>query len=110
MLKDKIQLTSAMLSLNYFIAMWYQVEVNIFNSSHPQHIPPGYLLPKWPLYFSTLNLYLMHPASTVRQATSVAFKYLGKIINLLKWIMTVKVAQVTLILRRKVLQFASFWR
>ena len=99
MLKDKIHLTSAMLS--YFIAMWYQVEVNIFKSSHPQHIPPGYLLPKWPLYFSTLNLYLMHPASTVRQATSVAFKYLGKIINLLKWIMTV---------RRKVLQFASFWR
>lgn len=41
-----------------------------------KHIPPGYLLPKWPLYFSTLNLYLMHPASTVRQATSVAFKYL----------------------------------
>lgn len=41
-----------------------------------KHIPPEYLLPKWPLYFSTLNLYLMHPASTVRQATSVAFKYL----------------------------------
>ncbi|KAJ7383195.1 hypothetical protein OS493_030353 [Desmophyllum pertusum] len=41
-----------------------------------KHIPPGYLLPKWPLYFSTLNLYLMHPASTVRQATSTAFKYL----------------------------------
>ncbi|XP_067055550.1 uncharacterized protein [Acropora muricata] len=41
-----------------------------------KHIPCGYLLPKWPLYFSTLNLYLMHPASTVRQATSVAFKYL----------------------------------
>ncbi|XP_020619651.1 uncharacterized protein LOC110057405, partial [Orbicella faveolata] len=41
-----------------------------------KHIPPGFLLPKWPLYFSTLNLYLMHPASTVRQATSVAFKYL----------------------------------
>ena len=46
--------------------------------SLPQHIPPGYLLPKWPLYFSTFNLYLMHPASTVRQVTSVAFKYLGK--------------------------------
>jgi len=46
---------------------------------HLQHIPPGFLLPKWPLYFSTLNLYLMHPASTVRQATSVAFKYLGKV-------------------------------
>lgn len=44
-----------------------------------KHIPPGFLLPKWPLYFSTLNLYLMHPASTVRQATSVAFKYLGKV-------------------------------
>ncbi|CAH3196446.1 unnamed protein product [Porites evermanni] len=41
-----------------------------------KHIPPGYLLPKWPLYFSTFNLYLMHPASTVRQVTSVAFKYL----------------------------------
>ena len=53
----------------------YTVRV-FFNS---QHIPPEYLLPKWPLYFSTLNLYLMHPASTVRQATSVAFKYLGKV-------------------------------
>ncbi|XP_033117348.1 uncharacterized protein LOC117117218 isoform X2 [Anneissia japonica] len=41
-----------------------------------KHIPPGYLLPSWPLYFSTFNLYLMHPASTVRQAASAVFKYL----------------------------------
>ncbi|XP_031558056.1 uncharacterized protein LOC116294568 isoform X2 [Actinia tenebrosa] len=41
-----------------------------------KHIPPGYLLPTWPLYFSTFNLYLMHPASTVRQATSAVFKFL----------------------------------
>ncbi|XP_070575993.1 uncharacterized protein [Ptychodera flava] len=41
-----------------------------------KHISPGYLLPHWPLYFSTFNLYLMHPASTVRQATSAVFKYL----------------------------------
>ncbi|XP_077982549.1 uncharacterized protein LOC144437480 [Glandiceps talaboti] len=41
-----------------------------------KHINPGYLLPHWPLYFSTFNLYLMHPASTVRQATSGVFKYL----------------------------------
>jgi hypothetical protein len=33
---------------------------------------------RWPLYFSTFNLYLMHPASTVRQASSVVFKYLGR--------------------------------
>ncbi|XP_071958433.1 uncharacterized protein [Antedon mediterranea] len=41
-----------------------------------KHMPPGHLLPSWPLYFSTFNLYLMHPASTVRQATSAVFKYL----------------------------------
>ncbi len=41
-----------------------------------QHIPPGFLLPHWPLYFTTFDLYLMHPASTVRQATSVVFKYI----------------------------------
>ncbi|XP_013392533.1 uncharacterized protein LOC106160455 [Lingula anatina] len=41
-----------------------------------KHIPPGFLLPNWPLYFSTFSLYLMHPASTVRQATSTIFKYL----------------------------------
>ncbi|XP_078607662.1 uncharacterized protein LOC144879770 isoform X1 [Branchiostoma floridae x Branchiostoma japonicum] len=41
-----------------------------------KHIPPGFMLPSWPYYFSTFNLYLMHPASTVRQATSQVFKYL----------------------------------
>ncbi|EDO30642.1 predicted protein [Nematostella vectensis] len=41
-----------------------------------KHIPPGFLLPNWPRYFSTFNLYLMHPASTVRQATSAVFKIL----------------------------------
>ncbi|KAK3746389.1 hypothetical protein QZH41_018199, partial [Actinostola sp. cb2023] len=43
-----------------------------------KHIPPGYLLTTWPLYFSTFNIYLMHPASTVRQATSAVFKYLER--------------------------------
>ncbi|XP_072051956.1 uncharacterized protein [Amphiura filiformis] len=41
-----------------------------------KHISPGFLLPNWPEYFSIFNLYLMHPASTVRQATSAVFKYL----------------------------------
>ncbi|XP_071494032.1 uncharacterized protein [Diadema antillarum] len=41
-----------------------------------KHIPPGLLLPKWPYYFSVFSLYLMHPASTVRQATSELFRYL----------------------------------
>ncbi|XP_030831113.1 uncharacterized protein LOC764251 isoform X2 [Strongylocentrotus purpuratus] len=41
-----------------------------------KHIPPGFLLPKWPFYFSVFSLYLMHPASTVRQATSELFRYL----------------------------------
>nr|XP_006825186.1 PREDICTED: uncharacterized protein LOC102802136 [Saccoglossus kowalevskii] len=41
-----------------------------------KQISPGYLLPQWPLYFSTFSLYLSHPASTVRQATSAVFKYI----------------------------------
>ena len=41
-----------------------------------KHIPPGFLLPNWPLYYHTFELYLTHPASTVRQATSVVFRYL----------------------------------
>mgnify|MGYP001794352601 CR=1 FL=1 len=51
----------------------------VFLFLYEKHIPPGFLLPNWPLYFSTFNLYLMHPASTVRQATSAVFKYLGKL-------------------------------
>lgn len=43
-----------------------------------QRIPVGYLLPEWPRYLSTFLLYLMHPASTVRQTTSSVFKYLGR--------------------------------
>lgn len=41
-----------------------------------KHVPPGFLLPNWPLYFSTFEMYLTHPASTVRQATSEVFRYL----------------------------------
>jgi len=40
-----------------------------------KHIQPGFLLPNWPLYFSTFARYLAHPASTVRQAASTVFKY-----------------------------------
>ncbi|EGD80684.1 hypothetical protein PTSG_01274 [Salpingoeca rosetta] len=40
-----------------------------------KHVPPGFLLPKWPLFFSTFSAYLAHPASTVRQATSTVFKF-----------------------------------
>ena len=36
-----------------------------------KHIPPGFLLPNWPLYFSTFEMYLSHPASTVRSASLV---------------------------------------
>lgn len=42
-----------------------------------KNIPPGFLLPEWPRYFSIFELYLTHPASTVRQATSAIFKYIG---------------------------------
>ncbi|XP_064639855.1 uncharacterized protein LOC135495320 [Lineus longissimus] len=41
-----------------------------------KHIPATQLLPNWDQYFSTFSLYLMHPASTVRQATSNVFKFL----------------------------------
>ena len=41
-----------------------------------KHLQPGFLLPNWPLYFSTFARYLAHPASTVRQATSTVFKYM----------------------------------
>ena len=37
----------------------------------------GFLLPDWPVYFNTFDMYLSHPASTVRQATSNIFKFLG---------------------------------
>ena len=40
-----------------------------------KHVPPGFLLPKWPLFFSTFSAYLAHSASTVRQATSTVFKF-----------------------------------
>ncbi|XP_028392463.1 uncharacterized protein LOC114517020 [Dendronephthya gigantea] len=49
------------------------LEVSIFLI---KRIPVNLLMDRWPLYFSTYNLYLMHPASTVRQASSVVFKYL----------------------------------
>ena len=42
-----------------------------------KHVPVGFLLPDWPIYFSTFDMYLSHPASTVRQATSNLFKFLG---------------------------------
>ena len=42
-----------------------------------QVIPLSYLLPGWPEYISTFLFYLSHPASTVRQAASSVFKYLG---------------------------------
>eukprot|EP01137_Pigoraptor_chileana_P033797 Opistho-2@25290 len=41
-----------------------------------KHIPPRFLLPNWPHYFRTFDVYLMHPASTVRQVTSTLFKHL----------------------------------
>ena len=41
-----------------------------------KHLQPGFLLPNWPLYFSTFSSYLSHKASTVRQATSSVFKYI----------------------------------
>eukprot|EP00047_Mylnosiga_fluctuans_P015264 m.44770 g.44770 ORF g.44770 m.44770 type:complete len:1243 (+) comp5842_c0_seq1:74-3802(+) len=41
-----------------------------------KHLKPGFLLAEWPLYHSTLEHYLWHPASTVRQATSTVFKFI----------------------------------
>eukprot|EP00048_Salpingoeca_helianthica_P024157 m.30156 g.30156 ORF g.30156 m.30156 type:complete len:1409 (+) comp9221_c0_seq2:59-4285(+) len=41
-----------------------------------KHLKPGFLLTEWPLYHFTLERYLAHPASTVRQATSAVFKYI----------------------------------
>ncbi|XP_071784930.1 LOW QUALITY PROTEIN: uncharacterized protein [Asterias amurensis] len=41
-----------------------------------KYVQSGVLLPYWMQYFSTFNLYLMHPASTVRQAASIIFKYI----------------------------------
>ncbi|XP_038070468.1 uncharacterized protein LOC119739556 isoform X2 [Patiria miniata] len=41
-----------------------------------KHVQSGVLLLNWPKYFSTFSLNLMHPASTVRQAASVIFKYI----------------------------------
>ncbi|CAD5110885.1 DgyrCDS250 [Dimorphilus gyrociliatus] len=41
-----------------------------------KQIPPAHLLPHWLRYTSTFCLYLKHPASTVRQATSSIFKFL----------------------------------
>lgn len=49
------------------------LEVSVFLI---KRIPVNLLMERWPLYFSTFNLYLMHPASTVRQASSMVFKYL----------------------------------
>jgi hypothetical protein len=45
-----------------------------------QHLKPGFLLAEWPLYHFTLERYLAHPASTVRQATSAVFKYIGAVL------------------------------
>lgn len=42
-----------------------------------QHFPPQDLLSNWNQYFTAFNLYMMHPASTVRQTTSVIFKFIG---------------------------------
>jgi hypothetical protein len=41
-----------------------------------KQLPPGFLLPQWPLYFRTFKSYLGHPASTVRQAASLVFKHI----------------------------------
>jgi hypothetical protein len=41
-----------------------------------KQLPPGFLLPQWPLYFRTFKFYLGHPASTVRQAASGVFKHI----------------------------------
>ncbi|XP_022109173.1 uncharacterized protein LOC110989242 [Acanthaster planci] len=41
-----------------------------------EHVQSEVLLPNWPRYFWTFSLYLMHPASTVRQAASIIFKYI----------------------------------
>ncbi|XP_071824496.1 uncharacterized protein [Apostichopus japonicus] len=41
-----------------------------------KQIPASFLLQKWTFYFSVYNICLMHPASTVRQATSTLLKYL----------------------------------
>ena len=48
-----------------------------------QHLKPGFLLADWPRYHTTLEMYLSHPASTVRQAASSVFKYMGKVNNFL---------------------------
>ena len=46
-------------------------------------IPLSHLLPGWPRYISTFLKYISHPASTVRQAASSVFKYLGKSLHIL---------------------------
>ena len=44
-----------------------------------QHVPPESLLPDWSLCMNILSLYLMHPASTVRQAASKVIKFIGSL-------------------------------
>ena len=43
-----------------------------------QHISPSQLIPSWSKSMVTFSLYLMHPASTVRQTTSNIFKFISK--------------------------------
>jgi len=42
-----------------------------------KHVPVDYILHNWNLCFATFSHYLMHPASTVRQAASSVLKYLA---------------------------------
>ena len=65
-------------SVEWYNHYWTQTRLLSISYVTLQHISAGFLLPGWPEYFSIFNLYLMHPASTVRQATSAVFKYLGK--------------------------------
>eukprot|EP01135_Chromosphaera_perkinsii_P001247 Nk52_evm20s163 gene=Nk52_evmTU20s163 len=41
-----------------------------------RRLPAAFIMPCWPFYFSAFELYLSHPASTVRQVTSNVFKQL----------------------------------
>jgi hypothetical protein len=56
----------------------FHLNMQLFSSF--QILPLNILLPKWSEYVSTFLLYLSHQASTVRQAASNIFKYLGKLI------------------------------
>lgn len=65
----------------HWIITWFLIprySITYSALSFFQHISSGFLLPNWPMYLQVFCAYLMHPASTVRQTTSIIFKFLGE--------------------------------